>query len=108
MTEQALDLIVRNGRVINPAENVDAVLDVGVQEGRIAAIGPAIETSPETRTLDASGCLVLPGLIAAIHGARIIVMAGDSLARQTAFIDLAAFPAVAINAVIADTVIGNF
>ena len=63
MTEQALDLIVRNGRVINPAENVDAMLDVGVQEGRIAAIGPGIEASPETRTLDASGCLVLPGLI---------------------------------------------
>ncbi|MBN8829398.1 MAG: amidohydrolase family protein [Sphingomonadales bacterium] len=56
------DLVIKGGRVIDPARGVDAVLDVAVSGGRIAALAP--EIAPEgAALLDAGGKLVLPGLI---------------------------------------------
>ena len=34
-----LDLVLRGGRVIDPAQGVDAVMDVGFEAGRVAKIG---------------------------------------------------------------------
>lgn len=51
-------LIIRNGRVIDPANDVDAVRDVYVCDGKIAT-SPA----PGARVIDATGRLVVPGLI---------------------------------------------
>jgi dihydroorotase len=56
------DLIIRGGRVIDPSIRLDAVRDVGIAAGRIAAIEPAIG-APAAATLDARGKLVVPGLI---------------------------------------------
>src|SRR6266568_9647042 len=58
---QGFDLVLRGGRVIDPAQGIDAVCDVAVANGRIAAVGaylPAAET-----TIDVRGALVLPGMI---------------------------------------------
>jgi dihydroorotase len=71
---QSLDLVVRGGRVIDPARDVDQVLDVGVRYGRIAAIAPDLSdlVAPPrsdyppnvgTTVVDATGKLVLPGLV---------------------------------------------
>lgn len=57
------DLLIRNGRVIDPAQNVDAVRDVAVRGGRIAAMLEPGSTTEALRTLDAAGRLVVPGLI---------------------------------------------
>ena len=35
---QQFDTILRGGRVIDPAQNIDALLDVGIRDGKIAAI----------------------------------------------------------------------
>jgi dihydroorotase len=56
------DLIVKGGRVIDPSRKLDAMRDVAISQGRIAAIeanipGEAVET------IDARGKLVVPGLI---------------------------------------------
>jgi dihydroorotase len=57
------DLVVRGGRVLDPGQGIDAVLDVAVQDRRIAALGPGIAPSPRTRVVDATGCLVTPAII---------------------------------------------
>jgi dihydroorotase len=57
------DLVVRGGRVIDPAQKLDGRYDVALSGGRVAAIEPDIPASAAAETLDASGKLVLPGLI---------------------------------------------
>ncbi|MBI5820092.1 MAG: dihydroorotase [Verrucomicrobia bacterium] len=52
------NLTIRNGRVIDPANKVDAVRDVFVRDGKIAA-----EPAPDAPELDAKGLVVTPGLI---------------------------------------------
>jgi dihydroorotase len=58
---QAFDLVLRGGRVIDPAQGVDAICDVAVANGRIAAVQPGL---PESGTsIEMRGALVLPGMI---------------------------------------------
>ncbi len=56
-----IDILVKNGRVIDTARGVDRVGDVAVSGRRIVPV-PSGEFKAE-KTVDASGCLVLPGLI---------------------------------------------
>jgi len=56
------DLIVRGGRVIDPAAKLDAVRDVAIAGGRIAAINPSI-AADAADMIDARGKLVVPGLL---------------------------------------------
>jgi len=56
------DLIVKGGRVIDPSRNLDAIRDVAIANGRIAAIGTNLSAAA-TEMLDAGGKLVVPGLI---------------------------------------------
>jgi dihydroorotase len=57
------DLVVRGGRVVDPARRLDAVMDVAVSQGRIAQILPLGSATDTAETLDATGKLVVPGLI---------------------------------------------
>jgi len=57
------DLLLRGGRVIDPAQSLDGAYDVAIREGRIAAVLPSIAPSSARETIDVSGKLVLPGLI---------------------------------------------
>jgi dihydroorotase len=56
------DLIIKGGRVIDPSARLDAVRDVAISGGRIAAVEAAI-TDEAAETLDAKGKLVVPGLL---------------------------------------------
>jgi dihydroorotase len=56
------DLIIRGGRVIDPSVRLDAVRDVAISAGRIAAVEPTI-AADAADTIDARGKLVVPGLI---------------------------------------------
>ena len=56
------DLIIRGGRVIDPSAGLDAIRDVAIARGRIAAIGAAIP-GDAADVIDARGKLVVPGLI---------------------------------------------
>lgn len=55
-------LLIRDGRVLDPAAGLDAVLDVLVANGVVAAIGPGLEAAG-ARVLDAGGCIVAPGFV---------------------------------------------
>jgi dihydroorotase len=57
------DLVIRNGRVIDPAQKIDRLADVAIRAGRIAAIRPNIPREAAAESLDAKGSLVAPGLI---------------------------------------------
>ena len=57
------DLVIRNGRVVDPANGIDAPLEVAIGGGRIRAVGADLSALPRARTLDVDGALVCPGLI---------------------------------------------
>lgn len=54
------DLVLKNGRVIDPSQGVDRVADVAFTDGRVAAVGDGLEGASER---DVSGLIVTPGLI---------------------------------------------
>lgn len=56
------DLVIRGGRVIDPSSRLDAMRDVAITGGRIAALDARIE-GDAANTIDARGKLVVPGLI---------------------------------------------
>ena len=60
---ERLDLVLRGGRVLDPASHVDAVADVGIAGGRIASVRPGIARGAARRVVDARGKLVIPGMI---------------------------------------------
>ncbi len=55
-------LRITNGRLIDPAQNLDRVADLWIHGERIHRIGPQPELRAE-RTIDAAGMIVCPGLI---------------------------------------------
>jgi dihydroorotase len=56
------DLLIKGGRVIDPSRKLDAIRDVAIADGRIVAIAANMSANA-TETIDASGKLVVPGLI---------------------------------------------
>ena len=59
---QKYGLLIRGGRVIDPSVHLDAVRDVAIAGGRIAAVEPAIKAEA-VEIVDARGKLVVPGLL---------------------------------------------
>ena len=57
------DLILRGGRVIDPSQKLDAVIDVAFSGGKVAQIGPGLKADAETDVHDLSSFIVTPGLI---------------------------------------------
>ena len=57
-----MTILIKNGRVINPSENLDKVMDIFVEDGIIKEKAESIEKQADT-VIDAAGCYVMPGLI---------------------------------------------
>jgi len=55
------ELVIKNGKVVLPGEV--QMLDIGVIDGKIAAIGEGLPAAPHTKVIDAEGQYVLPGMI---------------------------------------------
>ena len=58
-----MKILIENGHVIDPASGLDKVCPLALAAGRIIAIDRLPEGFAPTRRIDASGCLVLPGLV---------------------------------------------
>jgi len=58
-----MKLRIDNGRVIDPANDIDGRFDVLVDEGKISAVGEGMGETPGARVIDASGKVVCPGFI---------------------------------------------
>ena len=57
------DLLLKGGEVLDPSQNLRGTFDIAVQDGSISQVAPNIRPGPETRVVDVSGKLVVPGLI---------------------------------------------
>jgi dihydroorotase len=57
------DLVLRGGRVLDPARGVDAVMDVAIAGGRVAAVEPSLPARAARRALRVRDRLVIPGMI---------------------------------------------
>ncbi|NNU44461.1 dihydroorotase [Ramlibacter montanisoli] len=58
-----MKILVRNGRVIDPARNFDEICDVALAAGRVIGVGTVPEGFSANRVIDARGCIVAPGLV---------------------------------------------
>jgi dihydroorotase len=57
-----MSIVIRNGRVIDPASGTDRIADVLIVDGRIAGVAPNL-SSPKAQVMDATGMIVAPGFI---------------------------------------------
>jgi dihydroorotase len=58
-----MKILIQNGRLIDPASGLDQVGDVAVASGRIISLGRVAPEFTPDRRIDASGCIVMPGLV---------------------------------------------
>ena len=68
------NLLIRNGRVIDPANNIDEVRDLFVTEGKIAE-SPA----PNAEIIDAAGLVIAPGLMRGGGGVGVLLERGGGV-----------------------------
>ncbi len=57
------DLLLRGGRLVDPSQGLDAVGDLLLRDGRVAACGGSIGTPDGAEVIDCTGLIVAPGLI---------------------------------------------
>lgn len=58
-----MKILIRNGRVMDPASGLDEVRDVALAAGRVLAIGNIARDFAPSKVIDATGCVVAPGLV---------------------------------------------
>ena len=58
-----MKLRIKNGRVIDPANNVDAVKDIYIAKGKVVALGTPPDSFSADRVIDAANKIVCPGLV---------------------------------------------
>ncbi len=58
-----MDVIIRSGRIIDPASDKDTVSDLLVSDGRIKEIGKSLKAPQNAEVIDAKGLVVMPGLV---------------------------------------------
>lgn len=91
MSEPAIaeryDLVLKGGRVLDERNGIDAVLDVAIRQGRIAAVGEGL-AGGAARVEDVGGAIVAPGLIDihthVYHKATSLSVDPDFISRRSA------------------------
>jgi N-acyl-D-amino-acid deacylase len=76
--EQPYDLLIRNGRVIDGTGSPWYAGDVGIRDGRIAAIGRLTDATAK-QTIDAAGKVVAPGFIDMLGQSELTILVNPSL-----------------------------
>lgn len=57
------DLIIRNGHVVDPANDIDMIADVALADGKVSAVAAGMDVTTTREVIDACGLLVVPGII---------------------------------------------
>jgi len=58
-----MNLLISNGHLLDPASGLDAQGDIAIADGRVLALGQIPADFVASQTLDAHGCIVMPGLV---------------------------------------------
>src|SRR5438105_10673686 len=93
-------LLLTGGRVIDPANRLDSVVDVLITDGKISAVGPGAANVPaECERMEVNGLVVCPGLIDLhVHlrepgqGAKETIATGTAAAARGGFTTLVCMP----------------
>ena len=67
MQAQQVDLLIKGGHVIDPKNNIDAIMDLTIDDGKVLQVAESISADGVFQVIDATGMYVVPGLID-IHG----------------------------------------
>lgn len=57
-----MDILIQNGRVLDPSTHTDEIKSILIRDGKIVDVNASADTKAD-RTIDASSCYVMPGLI---------------------------------------------
>ena len=60
---QSYDIVIKGGHVIDPKNDIDAIMDIAVSGGKIALVSKNIDSKQGIQIVDATGMYVTPGLI---------------------------------------------
>src|SRR3990170_1073173 len=60
---QTNNIVIKGGHVIDPKNNIDAVMDVAISNGKIVQVASNISTAGALQVVDAKGLYVTPGLV---------------------------------------------
>ena len=60
---QNYSIVIKDGHVIDPKNNLNEVTDIAIQQGKIVAVGKNIDASKAVQVINAKGLYVTPGLI---------------------------------------------
>jgi dihydroorotase len=55
--------LIHGGRVIDPASGRDEIADVAIADGKVVSIAPSVADFAPDQRVDATGCVVMPGLV---------------------------------------------
>ncbi|MDC1172696.1 amidohydrolase/deacetylase family metallohydrolase, partial [Alphaproteobacteria bacterium] len=57
------DLLLTNGRILDPSQNIDSIADIAFKDGKVQEISSTLDKEKASQIRDVSGKLVTPGLI---------------------------------------------
>ncbi len=94
------EMVIRNGHVVDPANQRDGRMDVAIADGKIAKVAARIVEAAECKVVDATGLYVTPGLID-IH-AHVYANTGieKELAGETSFVPDAVAPRTGVTTIV--------
>ncbi|MBI5665566.1 MAG: dihydroorotase, partial [Nitrospirae bacterium] len=58
-----MNILIKNGRVIDPSQNIDGLSDILIKGRKIQGLYPQGKGPAADKIIDASGCIVIPGLV---------------------------------------------
>lgn len=62
-TSTSLPLLIRSGRVVDPSQQLDRVMDILIADGRVAELGTGLDAPAGAEVVDAAGLVVAPGFV---------------------------------------------
>lgn len=60
---QTYSIVIKEGHVIDPKNNIDAVMDVAINDGKVVMVGKNIDAKQAVQVVNAKGLYVIPGII---------------------------------------------
>jgi dihydroorotase len=63
LSAQTYDLLLKGGRVLDPKNRINAVMDVAIANGKIAKVAASIPATEAKKVANVAGLTVTPGLI---------------------------------------------